>query len=142
VGWTSYDKLEITFENGNPTTGEVPYTTSSTRDYENGFIVRLGGEYDWFEGFQVRGGFLYDRGPVKDERLDPTLPDANRVGINIGIGYDLTHNLTLDLAYLYLRSNERTITNSLESYTAGDARFNGVYNSTANLLGINLTYKI
>ncbi len=141
VGWTSYDKLEITFEEGNPQTGEKPYITSSKRDFENGWIARLGAEYKLFDGFDLRGGVLYDNNPVKDEKLDPTLPDANRLGLNIGFGYQLTEDLVFDLAYLFLRFEERSITNSVENYTSGDAPFNGVYNSTAHLLGINFSYK-
>lgn len=141
IGWTSYDKLEVTFADGNPQTGVKPYVASSERDFENAWIARLGAEYKLFDGFDLRGGLLYDHNPVKDERLDPTLPDANRLGLNIGFGYHLTENLVFDLAYLFLRFDERVITNSLESYTSGDAPFNGVYNSTAHLLGINFSYK-
>jgi long-chain fatty acid transport protein len=136
VGWSSYDKLEITFED----TGDK---SVNQRDYDNSFIARLGGEYKLSNDFDLRGGVFYDKNPVKDEKLDPTLPDADRIGLNIGFGYDLTDNLTVDVAYLFLRFNERTVTNSDETYApAGFAPFNGTYNSTANLFGLNFSYKL
>lgn len=140
IGWSSYDKLEVTFEDVKDANGN-PYVTSSTRDYGDAYIARLGAEYKLSKPITLRGGVLYDSNPVKDERLDPTLPDANRIGLNIGVGYQITDNISIDLAYLFLRFNERKIDNSMISYTDGAAYFNGVYNSTAHLLGIDFSYK-
>ncbi len=136
VGWSSYDKLSVNFKNAN-----LPNLVL-VRDYQNTFIIRLGGEYHLFTNLKVRGGLLYDKNPVKDELLDPTLPDANRLGINIGFGYNLSNNVSVDLAYFFLRFSERTITNSQISYTKGFAPFNGTYNSYANLFGLNISYKL
>ncbi len=136
VGWSSYDKLSVHFKDVN-----LP-DQSSVRDYQNSFIVRLGGEYHLFDNLNVRAGLLYDKNPVKDEMLDPTLPDANRLGLNIGFGYNLSENVSVDLAYFFLRFSERTITNSQISYTKGFAPFNGTYNSVANLFGFNISYKL
>lgn len=139
IGWSSYDKLEITFTDEKDANGK-PYVSSSLRDYDNAMIARVGFEYKLLEPFTLRAGLLYDSNPVKDERLDPTLPDSDRLGFNIGFGYKITENLAVDVAYLFLRFNERKIDNSLESYSSGSAYFNGVYNSTAHLLGIDLAY--
>ncbi|MEW6003707.1 MAG: outer membrane protein transport protein [Stygiobacter sp.] len=134
VGWSSYDKLTVDFK-------DEKYTDlSAVRDYQNTFIARLGAEYNLFNGFDLRGGIFFDKNPVKDEMVEPTLPDANRIGFNIGFGYKITDNISIDLAYLFLRFNERTITNSQVSYTKGFAPFNGTYNSSANLFGVNFSY--
>lgn len=138
IGWSSYDIMGITFteylEDG------TPYVSSAIRDYEDSWIARLGAEYSISESLDLRCGLLYDNNPVKDEWVEPSLPDADRLGLNIGLGYKLTPNLVLDLAYMYLRFTERTIENSKVDYTSGVAGFNGVYNSSAHLLGINLSY--
>ncbi|MFC2085502.1 OmpP1/FadL family transporter, partial [Bacteroidota bacterium] len=141
IGWSSYDKLEVTFndivdENNNP------LVSSSIRDYDNTYILRLGTEYKLNNELDIRGGLLYDNNPVKDERLDPTLPDADRLGLNIGLGYKISPNLFVDLAYMFLRFDEREIKNSVIDYTSGSAKFNGVYNSVAHLLGLNFTYNL
>lgn len=132
VGWSSYDKLAVDFES---------FTDLSTpRDYENCWIARLGAEYKLSDDFTLRSGIYYDKNPIKDELVDPTLPDADRIGFNIGVGYKITQNLSVDLAYLFLRFYERTITNSQIYYTSGDAALNGVYNSVAHLFGVNFSY--
>ncbi len=136
VGWSSYDKLSAHFKDVN-----IP-DLSSVRDYQNTYIIRLGTEYHLFHNLALRGGLLYDKNPIKDELLDPTLPDADRLGFNIGFGYKLSENLLVDVAYFFLRFSERTITNSQVSYTKGIAPFNGTYNSVANLFGFNISYNL
>ena len=135
VGWSSYDKLEVTFVKSN-------VVSTSIRDYSDGWIARLGAEYAITDNFDLRGGFLYDNNPVKDELVEPTLPDADRIGLNVGVGYKITPNLSIDLAYLFLRFAERKIENSQVDYTNGAAGFNGTYNSFAHLFGLNLSYYI
>jgi long-chain fatty acid transport protein len=135
VGWSSYDKMEITFT-------EQDYVSTAIRDYGDAWIARLGAEYSLNDKFDIRGGLLYDSNPVKDEWVEPSLPDADRIGLNIGFGYKITDNISLDLAYMFLRFTERTIENSNVDYTSGTAPFNGTYNSSAHLLGLNLSYLI
>ena len=132
VGWSSYDKLAVDFESF--------ADMSNLRDYKNGFIARLGGEYKLTDEFTLRTGIYYDKNPIKDELVDPTLPDADRIGLNIGLGYKIARNLSIDIAYLFLRFNERTITNSQIYYAAGNAPLNGVYNSVAHLFGVNFSF--
>jgi long-chain fatty acid transport protein len=134
VGWSSYDKLTVDF--ADPKLEDL----SSYRGYENTYIIRFGAEYQLIDKLALRGGLLYDKNPVKDELLDPTLPDADRLGFSAGFGYKLAQNFSVDIAYLFLRFAERTITNSQQSYTWGNAPFNGTYNSTAHLIGFNLSY--
>ena len=133
VGWSSYDKMEVKFADGT--------TSTAVRDYQNSWIARLGGEYELNNAFKLRAGFLYDKNPVKDELVEPSLPDADRMGFNVGFGYMFTEKFGMDLGYMFLRFAERTITNSEVSYTSGDSPFNGTYNSYAHLFAINFSYK-
>ncbi len=140
--WSTYDKLEITFKDFVDSKTGKPMVTSSVRDYEDSFIGRFGAEYVVSSMMTLRAGFLYDKNPVKDERVDPTLPDADRLGFNAGLGIKLADNLSLDLAYMFLRFSERKIDNSLESYSGIEdsvAPMNGVYNSVAHLFAVNLS---
>ena len=135
VGWSSYDKMEVTFD-------ESGYVSTSPRNYNNSWIARVGAEYAMSDMFDLRGGLLYDTSPVDDEYVEPSLPDADRLGLNLGLGYKITKDISLDLSYMFLRFNERTIENSKVDYTSGAAGFNGTYNSYAHLFGLNLSYYI
>lgn len=137
IDWTSYDKLEVTFEEYDldPQTPGDQNVQSADRNYETSFIIRVGAEYMLSDAFALRGGFLYDKNPVLDEYVEPTLPDANRIGINVGFGYKISESISVDFAYLLLLFQERSITTSKFG-------FNGTYNSSAHLFGINFAYAI
>ncbi len=136
VWWSSYDTLKVTFASDGKT------LTASERLYKDVWIARLGVEYKYSKDLDLRAGFLYDKNPIEDKKVDPTLPDSDRMGFSAGIGYRLSNAISMDLAYLFLRFNERTITNSIESYSgSGFAPMNGTYNSYANLFSLTFNYK-
>ncbi len=134
VGWSCYDSLGVDFKD--PKYEDV----SAPRMYNNSFIARFGTEYNVNDALNLRGGIYYDKNPVPDEYVEPSLPDADRIGFNVGVGYAITKNIHVDLAYMFIRFAERKIENSKVEYTSGDSKFNGVYNSSAHLFGVNFSY--
>jgi len=138
VGWTSYDSLKVNF------TDPAQTDLASPRMYENSYIIRLGANHQYNDLLDISAGILYDRNPVKDQFVDATLPDADRLGFSLGAGYKLMDNLSVDAAYMFLRFYERTINNSMVSYSgnAGFNAFNGTYNSTASLFSLSLSYNL
>ncbi len=138
VDWSSYDKLEITFENYdldlNPLNGKQN-VSSVERNYENTFIIRTGFEYVVTSNFLLRGEVFYDRNPVPTEYVKPTLPDSDRLGLNIGYGTKLSENLNLDISYLLLLFARRDVSNSKFG-------FNGKYYNITHLFVVNLAYSL
>ncbi len=133
VGWKSYDTLSITFSQQN-------MTVASPRLYDNSFIIRFGAEYNLTQDLDLRAGIYYDKNPVKPEYVNPSLPEANRLGFSFGVGYKLMNNLSVNAAYLFIRNSQLTVDNSQESYSAGFSPFNGTYNAYANLVSLDLSY--
>lgn len=137
VGWSSYKELVIKFKK-DPSKNSV-----NPKDYQNTYIIRVGGEYT-MEQFQFRAGYIYDHSPVETKHVDPLLPDANRNGINVGLGYKISENLNLDFSYMYLKFDQRKVTgtdfdnNGNPGQTYGD--FDGTYQASANLFGFNIGY--
>jgi long-chain fatty acid transport protein len=124
IGWSSYDKLTIEFK-ANPTKN-----TTAPKNYRNTYILRLGGEYTMGD-VQLRAGYLADRTPVKGAYVDPLLPDANRNGANLGVGYKFNEMFSVDVAYMFLKFDQRKVTGTV-------VNFDGTYNQSANLIGVNL----
>ena len=135
VGWSSYDSLTVDFSSPN-------MVKSSPRLYDNSFILRFGAEYGLTQDLKVRAGIYYDKDPVKAQYLNPSLPDADRLGFSFGLGYKLMNNFNIDAAYLFIRGKQMTITNSLENYAGGISPFNGTYNTAANLVSLTLSYSL
>ncbi len=141
VGWSSYDKLAVTFASYdldlNPANG-VQNVSSQDRNYKDTYIIRAGAEYLASEKLAIRGGLLYDKNPVLTEYVDPTLPDANRIGLNLGFGYKLSSKLHVDVSYMYLAFDDRTISGSKPT----PALNGGKYKMSAHLFGLNLGFAL
>ena len=143
VGWSSYDKLAVDFED--PSYEDI----SRPRDYEDTYAIRFGAEYFFNNQLSFLGGVYFDKIPVKPEYLSPSLPDADRLGFSIGADAMITENFGITGSYLFIRSSELTVTNSREIYTPYDegnensaSTFNGTYSSYANLFSFSFYYKI
>lgn len=136
IGWSSYDVLAVNFED--PTYTDL----ASPRDYKDTYIGRFGLEYKLTPSLSLLGGVYYDKIPVAPEKVNPSLPDANRLGFSGGFDFKLTSKLGISASYLFIRNEETTITNSEENYTAGISPFNGTYNSIANIFSLSLSYNL
>ena len=128
VGWSSYKTLAFTFAANNS-------TVSSTKNYSDTYILRIGGEYT-MAPWHFRAGYLYDHSPVSDQYSEPMLPDANRNGFNAGLGYDVSNHWNVSVAYFFLKFSDRTVTN-----TVPELSFDGTYHTYANLFGANIEFK-
>ncbi|HEY6952194.1 MAG TPA: porin, partial [Bacteroidota bacterium] len=106
--------------------------SSSPENYQNTYILRVGGQYT-MDQWQFRAGYLYDHSPIQTQYIYPLLPDANRNGLNIGLGYKITGNLSVDVSYMFLKFDQRKAENTV-------AGFDGTYNANANLAGIDFGY--
>ena len=125
VGWSSYKELALTFKKDNS-------VSVSPKNYENTYIIRVGGEYDLGD-WQLRAGYIYDRSPAPTQYVEPLLPDANKNEVSAGVGYRISKNVTLDLAYMFIKFDQRKAVGT-------EINFDGTYNSTANLFALNFGY--
>ena len=128
IGWSSYNELRFDFSSNNS-------STVSPKNYQDTYIIRVGGEYS-LDPWHFRGGYLYDHSPVKIEYSEPLLPDANRNGLNVGLGYDINPDWSVDVAYFFLLFQDRQAQNTIP-----DISFDGTYQSYVNLVGVNLEFK-
>jgi long-chain fatty acid transport protein len=137
--WSTFDRLVIESNTSIPLTGSN--ITVDEKQWRDTWCLRIGGQYKLSERWKLRAGYLYDQNPVKEERFETRVPDSDRQGITIGAGYT-GGNITVDVAYLYLQFNKRTINNSLmDDATATPTALNGTYKSKAQLAGITIGYK-
>jgi len=129
VLWNTYDKLFLNFE--------LPQTPDETlyRNNHAAATFRLG--VDWSglaQGLHLRAGFIYDMNPAPKEYLSPSLPDANRVDIALGVGYRYKW-LKIDAGYLFVLFLKSQATTGRESPV-------GYYNSTAHLMGLTAGFQL
>lgn len=103
VGWGAFEYLDISFGE----TTDLLTNTSSPRNYEDSWVIHLGGEYRLESNLQLRAGFYYDKTPVQDGYMTAETPDNDRIGLTAGLGYSIGERFQLDLSFLYINSAKR-----------------------------------
>ena len=129
VAWNKYKQLAFDYDNN-----DRIEDTHSPRNYKDAGAIRLGVQHQYNEQFTVRAGAGYAITPVKDGYVTPEVPDANRVILSAGFGYQPTEKFSVDFSFLYENVKSRTQTN-IETGLAGD------FKTAVYIPGISVSYK-
>ncbi len=132
-GWSSYDELRIEFDQPVQELGGITETVTE-RNFQDSWQLRVGSEYTGIplEGLTVRAGIAYDKNPIREKYVDPTLPDADRWLFSGGLTFSITDYLDVDASYIFIRAKQRRVENT-------ESGVDGVYNTHANLPGLGVT---
>jgi long-chain fatty acid transport protein len=126
-GWSSFDRLPLTLE------GRPDLSEEILEEYDDSFQYRLGLERTLGDRWAVRAGYFFDESPSPPESVSPLLPDADRHGIALGLGFK-SGSVTVDAGSWFILSPERS--------TEGVNRdqYNGTYRNRAFTLGVSVGY--
>ncbi len=127
VGWSAYESLDFDFE------AETVPDSHNRRDFENTMIYRIGAEYAHSEKLLFRAGIYYDSTPIPADLLTPETPGTDKIGMSLGLGYQINDKLSLDGSLLYIHGTKRE-----DGYAS--TNFYGTYYSNAVIPGIGLNY--
>ncbi len=94
--WSNVKQINFNLPNG---------TEPLKLRWHNSWRVGLGMEYDFFDWMSGRIGYMYDRDPGSSHFLTTAIPPGDRHIICLGSGFRITDNLSLDLAYSFIRMN-------------------------------------
>jgi len=130
VVWGWFNDVDINF--ANPGTPDIALHPASKDTH--GF--RFGTEYQYNSKLQLRGGYLHHSAASPPQFVTPLLPEAPRNEFTVGAGIQLNPHWHADLAYQYIKQNDRRGTVNL---AAGNT---GLYQFSAHLFaaGIALTF--
>jgi long-chain fatty acid transport protein len=134
TGWSSYDKLELVFDN--PQFNNFN-NKPDPKNWKDVWSYKFGAQYAYNPNLDLRCGYSFDTSPVPSNTLGPELPDSDRHSFSIGNGIH-RGNVSLDLAYMWVHFVDRTVTNMDLTTLKGE---NGTFKSDAHLLAANLTVK-
>ncbi len=100
VGWSSYDRLDITLPDGTISRNE--------RGWRDTVVLRAGTEYTFAERWTGRLGVIFDQTPVPTSRLDFLLPDGPRFDLTAGFGAVLSPQVRVDIGALWVLPTSAT----------------------------------
>ncbi|HXI34788.1 MAG TPA: outer membrane protein transport protein [Gemmatimonadales bacterium] len=127
IVWGWFSSLTINFAN--------PLTPDRTlyEGYRDSHAIRTGLEYARSAKSTFRLGYLHHTAAAPVQTVTPLLPEGPRNEFTIGYGGELTSGLHVDVAYQFIKQNDRRG----RAYTAFN---NGLYQFGANLFGLGLSY--
>jgi long-chain fatty acid transport protein len=113
-----------------------------TERYDNTNGFRLGAEWVKDAKWTFRGGYLYHEGAAPPETVTPLLPEGARNEFTLGTTVKLRPGLTGDLAYQYIKQNDRRgrTREALFNQAPTTLLNHGLYNFHAHLFGVSLSY--
>jgi long-chain fatty acid transport protein len=133
TGWSSFDEIVADFEN-------QPQDMVLALNYNDAHTIRLGGSYLASPALALRGGFVYNTPATPDETVTPILPEAERWLLTAGVGYDFGA-VRVDAFYNFVnQADRRGRVRSPQPGQSGETMNVGVYESTAHLFGLTLSY--
>jgi long-chain fatty acid transport protein len=91
---------------------------------------------------QLRGGVLTHDAAAPNQTVTPLLPEGARVEGTLGASYWITPKMRLDVAYQYIRQQDRRgrVSEFLDGSAPTTALNSGLYTSTAKLYGASLAF--
>ena len=85
----------------------------------------------------LRCGYLFEQTPIPETNFDSALPDADKHGISLGIGYKFK-DVTIDASYLGILFVDRSVDNDVGS--GSGASMDGDYEQYVNIFAVGFTY--
>ena len=102
-------------------------------DWEDSWVIMVGGEYALTERWTLRGGYGYNETPVPASTADPSLPTGDTHAVALGLGWQATDSLSLDIAGIVAIAEKQTLNNSFGPRDSD-------YGAMSAYLSLGLTY--
>lgn len=139
--WSLFDAVAIEFDNA-----ATPDLTLE-QHYRNTSTFRVGIEWAATPSWRLRGGYLRHPPAAPDETVTPLLPEARRNSAMLGAGVKLGNGIALDVAYMYLRQDDRrgrvrTPPPGTPPATVVEQYNRGVYAFTGHLVSTTLSVRL
>ncbi|MBX8537085.1 outer membrane protein transport protein [Pseudomonas cichorii] len=142
--WTGWSRLQdlslrnqpISAAQGGSLASALTGSIQEGLNWHDTWAYAIGTAYRLNPQWVLRTGLMFDQSPTSNTNRSPRTPTGDRRIFSLGVGYNVTPQLTIDLAYSYLREESVDVSraNALGSYSA-------TYQSDASLFGVGATYR-
>jgi long-chain fatty acid transport protein len=133
--WSIFKKIVV--KSVNP-------TFTFDEEYQDSWMASIGGVYRFSNQWTFRAGGGWDETPVRDGFRDVGVPDKDRWLLGIGLGYQITDSVGLDIGYAHYFAAHATMNesvNRIDPFT-GAVFLQGQYNNHLDWVSISLRTKL
>lgn len=109
------------------------------KDWNDSIGIHLGANHRMTDKLLLLGGFHFYWTPVPNSKWIPAVPDNNRMGLSVGLQYNLSKNLEIGLSYLGILTFPRKVDN--ETGEVLGASLDGKYTTYLHDAIFTVTYK-
>jgi len=106
IEFSRFDSLPVDL-GANGALGLFP--TEVVQDWDDVWTYGLAGSWQCSDAMVLRGSYRFLESPIPDTTLAPTLPDADKHTIGIGVGWQGKRQ-SVDLGYTYTIADDRDVT--------------------------------
>lgn len=138
--WTRWSQLKkITVENSGvqPLLAGQFGEITEDQNWHDSWAYAVGTSYQLNKEWVLRTGLTFDQSPTNNVDRSPRIPTGDRTIFSIGAGWSPTEDLTIDVAYSYLKEESVKIHNQNDRGQTYDAK----YENSANGFGVGATYR-
>ena len=127
--WSTYDKLEVTFDKNLPTSTDI-------KNWKDVWRYQFGIEHKINDTWSIMGGYAYDNCPMPDETMDFQVPTGDRQTVSIGFK-KRSENSELAFAWGYMWIKDRVVPGA--KYSPLPTDYADVRDNTAHILSLSYT---
>ncbi|AJP53666.1 OmpP1/FadL family transporter [Pseudomonas simiae] len=144
--WTRWSRLkDITVNNEGVSAAagsgvlapQIVGTIKEDQNWHDTWAYAVGTSYRVTKQVVLRTGLTFDQSPTNNTDRSPRIPTGDRTIFSLGLGYDVMPNMTVDLAYSYLKEEPVKVARA----NALGQSYNAKYENSANGFGLGVTYK-
>lgn len=107
------------------------------QEWHDTWSYAIGTAYKLNKEWTLRTGLAFDQSPTNNTHRSPRIPTGDRTAVSLGLGWNPTDDVTVDLAYSYLWEEEV----SVQRTNATRGVYNANYENSAHGFGAAMTYR-
>lgn len=135
--WSQLDKITVKNSGVQPLLAGQFGSINEDQNWHDSWAYAVGTSYQLNKEWVLRTGLTFDQSPTNNEDRSPRIPTGDRTIFSIGAGWSPTDDLTIDVAYSYLKEESVNIRNENNRGQSYDAK----YENSANGFGVGATYR-
>ena len=131
--WRNFETLTVTFDN------PVQSASITPEDWENNYRFSLGANYKMDDKLTYRAGVALDKTPIKSaEARTPRIPGDDRTWLSVGVAYNLSSDMSIDVGYSHLFVGNTDVNNT---DAASGSTLTGTYDADVDILSAQANFK-